>query len=176
MNKNLILVDEKDNVIGQAPKSICHLGRGRRHRAFSIFIFNKQGELLIQKRSAKKMLWPGYWANSCCSHPRTGEDMASAVNRRLWEELGLKSRLNYILKFRYQAKFKTIGSENEFCHIFAGKLNGKIKANPQEIAAWRFSSLKFLYQDIKTNPRQYAPWFKTELKKLEKIKFNPKII
>jgi isopentenyldiphosphate isomerase len=88
--EQLILVDETDRAIGEAEKKACHLGSGKLHRAFSIFIFNSRNELLIQKRSNKKMLWPDFWSNSCCSHPRKGESLDEALQRRLMQELKIK--------------------------------------------------------------------------------------
>ena len=88
-NEKLILVDKYDNVLGYKSKAECHEGEGILHRAFSIFIFNDKNQLLLQKRSAKKLLWPLYWSNSCCSHPRKGENYETATHRRLKEELGL---------------------------------------------------------------------------------------
>lgn len=173
MKDTLILVNEKDESIGLCEKVKCHIGKGLRHRAFSIFIFNTNGEVLIQKRSAKKMLWPLYWSNTCCSHPRKNEDMQDAIHRRLYEEMGLKSRLQYIFKFRYKARYKKIGSENEFCSVFAGKFHGKIRPNFDEIAEWKFINFKELIIDVKKNPKKYTPWFKIELRKLKAMKFNP---
>lgn len=96
----LILVDEQDREIGHGSKAACHDGEGVLHRAFSLFIFNEAGELLLQQRSAQKRLWPMFWSNSCCSHPRQGETMEQAVHRRLEQELGMTSALQYLYKFR----------------------------------------------------------------------------
>ena len=172
MSDTLILVNEKDESVGFCEKVKCHMGEGLRHRAFSIFIFNKKGEILIQKRSEKKMLWPLYWSNTCCSHPRKNEDIQNAIHRRLYEEMGLKSRLYYVFKFRYKAKYKNIGSENEFCSVFAGKFYGSVRPNSDEIAEWKFIKINDLITDVKKNPRKYTPWFKIELKKFQAIKFN----
>lgn len=173
MTDILILVNEKDEPVGYKEKIQCHLGRGMRHRAFSIFIFNSKGEVLIQQRSKEKMLWGGYWSNTCCSHPRKGEDMREAAHRRLFEEMGFKSRLTYAFKFRYSARFKNIGSENEFCSVFIGRFRGRVKADPSEAMAWKFIDYNKLLRDVKKNPRRYTPWFKIELRKLQDGKFNP---
>ena len=93
--EELILVDELDREIGQGAKSECHAGNGILHRAFSVFIFNSRNELLLQRRSAEKPLWPNYWSNTCCSHPRVGESMGEAVNRRLAQELGIECSLTF---------------------------------------------------------------------------------
>ena len=169
----LILVDEQDNQIGFGEKIKCHQGAGKRHRAFSVFIFDKTGRLLIQKRANEKMLWPGYWANSCCSHPRQNEIVQKAAVRRLREELGLKSDLRFVFKFRYAAKFKKIGSEREYCHVLAGRYQGKAKPNPEEIAECKFIDYYQLQKDIKKNSKIYSPWFKIELKKMRILGFDP---
>src|SRR5947207_3387152 len=100
----LILVDGNDQELGFATKAACHDGVGLLHRAFSVFLFNPAGELLLQQRSAQKRLWPLYWANSCCSHPRRGESLPAAVERRTREELALATPLAFVYKFVYQAR------------------------------------------------------------------------
>src|ERR1700728_5468992 len=107
----LILVDEADRRLGHLSKTLCHEGRGILHRAFSLLIFNGSGELLIQQRSASKRLWPLYWSNSCCSHPRVAESMEAAIHRRLYEELGLRCPLQFLFKFHYEAQFDENGAE-----------------------------------------------------------------
>ena len=134
----LILVDENDNEIGNKSKAECHDGQGILHRAFSLFIFNAEGKLLLQQRSADKRLWPKYWSNSCCSHPRQGESMDEAIQRRLHQELGMTSTLKFLYKFQYQAPFGDLGSEHELCWVYIGYSEDKVRANENEIAAWRF--------------------------------------
>ena len=95
----LILVDEHDSALGTRSKRDCHLGDGILHRAFSIFIFNESGDVLLQKRGSKKMLWPEYWSNACCSHPRFGESNLEATQRRLSQELGIETKLEFLYKF-----------------------------------------------------------------------------
>lgn len=158
----LILVDENDQQTGTAPKVKCHLGDGLLHRAFSVFLFNPDGELLIQQRSANKMLWGGYWANSCCSHPREGEDTLEAARRRIHEELGVACELRYLYKFTYQARFNDVGSEHENCWVFAGHFDGKLNVNREEIADWRFISPAALTREIESNGDIYTPWLKLE--------------
>jgi isopentenyl-diphosphate delta-isomerase len=162
----LVLVDRKDNVLGYEEKIKCHLGTGLTHRAFSIFIFNNKNEILIQKRAKGKMLWPGFWANTCCSHPRKDESYKKATKRRLKEEMGIDVNLKLVFKFYYQAKYKNIGSENELCAVLVGKYNGdEINSNPEEVEEWKWISVKELKKDIKQNPNIYAPWFKIEMRK-----------
>src|SRR5271168_4249843 len=114
----LILVDAADCRLGSMSKARCHEGRGVLHRAFSLLIFNGDGELLLQQRAPSKRLWPLYWSNSCCSHPRGAESMEMATRRRLYEELGIRCDLQFLFKFQYQAQFETAGSEQELCSVF----------------------------------------------------------
>ncbi len=168
--RKLLLVNKKDKVIGLETKEKCHQGKGILHRAFSVYVFNDKGQLLIQKRSKYKPLWPLYWANTCCSHPRKGEDYVKAGKRRLKEELGFACPLKMIDKFQYQAKYKDVGSENEICAILVGKYNGKIKASPKETADWKWVDIDKLQNDFNKNPDKYAPWLKIGLKRYLKIK------
>ena len=162
----LILVDKGDNILGYEEKEKCHLGKGMLHRAFSIFIFNSSGQLLLQERSAAKPLWPLFWSNSVCSHPRKGEDYMEAAQRRLKEEIGLETPLRSLFKFQYQAPFKTIGSENELCVVFIGKSDEPVEINPQEIAEYRYVGLEELEKDLRTRPNIYTPWFKMEWQRI----------
>ena len=106
----LILVDDADHEIGHLDRANCHAGSGVLHRAFSLFIFNGNGELLLQQRAPGKRLWPLYWSNSCCSHPRRAESMDTAIHRRLHEELGLACPLHFLFKFQYQAQFDPLAA------------------------------------------------------------------
>ena len=121
----LMLVDPSDNVIGFEEKLNAHKGDGKLHRAFSIFLFNDLGEVLLQRRSELKPLWPGYWSNTCCSHPRRGETLEEATRRRLREELDLSAKLTFLFKFEYQAQFENVGSEHELCSVFVGHVDGR---------------------------------------------------
>jgi isopentenyl-diphosphate delta-isomerase len=158
----LILVDVEDNVLGYETKEKCHQGKGILHRAFSIFIFNNSLKLLVQKRSALKPLWPLYWSNSVCSHPRKGEADLEAAHRRLKEEICIETPLQFLFKFQYQASFKDIGSENELCSVYIGKTDVPIVANPEEIDQWNYINLEELDRDIQAHPEMYTPWFKME--------------
>jgi isopentenyl-diphosphate delta-isomerase len=166
IDENLILVDAQDNVLGYETKENCHRGKGKLHRAFSIFIFNRNKELLIQQRSALKPLWPLYWSNSVCSHPRKGEADLDAAYRRLKEEISIETPLQFLFKFQYQASFKGVGSENELCSVYIGTTDAPIVANPGEIAAWRYIDLAELDRDIKAHPEIYTPWFKMEWQRI----------
>ena len=164
----LILVDPDDKEAGNLSKAECNDGDGILHRAFSLFLFNDQGELLLQQRSAEKRLWPMYWSNTCCSHPRQGESMQVATERRLQQELNTAAALEFIYKFEYQARFGDLGSENELCWVYLGRLEREAIANDSEIAALRFVSAEELSQEIETEPEQLTPWFKMEWQRLNK--------
>ncbi len=158
----LILVDEQDREIGSSSKQACHAGAGLLHRAFSVFLFNPAGELLLQQRSEQKPLWPLYWSNSCCSHPRQGEAIESAVRRRVREELALECEPRFLYKFQYHASFGDLGSERELCWVFAARCNGEPSAHPEEIAAWRWIAPATLTAEISAAPERFTPWLKLE--------------
>jgi len=162
----LILVDEHDNEIGFKSKSDCHRGHGTLHRAFSILLFDDHQRLLLQQRSAVKPLWPLYWSNSCCSHPRRGESMQQATHRRLLEELGIDAELEFLYKFIYQADFYELGAEHELCHVFIGRADGQVEVHPDEIADWRWVEWQEIDRDLAESPESYTPWFKLEWKQL----------
>jgi isopentenyl-diphosphate delta-isomerase len=161
-SEQLILVDDHDREIGFKGKADCHTGFGVLHRAFSIFVFNAENELLLQQRSPSKMLWPGYWSNTCCSHPRRGEATADAVTRRLKQELGFTCPLEYLYKFKYQAQFGSVGAEHELCSVYYGRYDGPVDVNVTEIAAWRFVGVAALEAELKRAPETFTPWFKME--------------
>jgi isopentenyl-diphosphate delta-isomerase len=161
-SEQLILVDDHDREIGFKAKTDCHLGKGVLHRAFSIFVFNSNNELLLQQRSPAKMLWPGFWSNTCCSHPRRGEQMATAVTRRLTQELGFTCPLEYLYKFKYHAQFGAVGAEHELCSVYFGRYDGSVDVNVNEIAAWRFVGVEALEAELTAAPETFTPWFKME--------------
>ena len=161
-NEQLILVDSDDNEIGYSSKSECHKDLGLLHRAFSIFLFNSTGELLIQKRSIKKELWGQYWSNSCCSHPRKGEDLHEAAIRRVQQELSIECGLNFLYKFQYQENYSDRGSEHELCSVFYGLYDGTISCNENEIEDWRMISSTQLNEEIGQPNILYTPWLKLE--------------
>lgn len=165
--KLLIVVDENDKKIGLENKLKCHMGKGILHRAYTIFIFNNNGQLLIQKRSKDKLLWPLSWEASCSSHPYEGENLIESAEKRLKEELGFTCKLKDIGKFQYQAFYKNIGAENEICHLLIGKYNGEIRPNPKEIAKWKWININTLREDIKQSPNKYAPWLEIALEKIK---------
>jgi isopentenyl-diphosphate Delta-isomerase len=164
--EKIILVDKNDNEIGFDEKEKCHINPAKLHRAFSIFIFNKKGELLVHKRSAKKKTWPGFWTNTCCSHPRKGERVKEAVERRLREELGFSTELKEIFKFQYDARCNSKYGENEIDHVFVGFFDGKPAPDGDEIDELKYIAPAELLADMKKKPKVYTPWFKIALPKV----------
>ena len=159
----LILVDEADRELGFLGKELCHDGQGILHRAFSLLIFNDTGELLLQQRAPSKRLWPMYWSNSCCSHPRRGESMEAAIKRRLHEELGLSCPLHFLFKFQYQAQFEARGAENELCSVFIARCSDELKVNRNEILGWRWIAPAALEAEMSgSDAQKFTPWFKLE--------------
>jgi isopentenyl-diphosphate delta-isomerase len=166
-SESLILVDDEDREIGTSSKANCHVGDGLLHRAFSVFLFNADGKLLIQQRSAQKPLWPLYWSNSCCSHPHVEESVEDAGRRRVRQELSIECDLLYLYKFKYQASFGDAGAEHELCHVFAGYISDDIAAHPEEIADWRYVDPHELSSEIAANADSYTPWMKLEWERIE---------
>lgn len=162
----LILVDHQDHETGFLDKGSCHDGDGLLHRAFSLFVFNTKGQLLLQQRAADKRLWPGYWANSCCSHPRRGEQMDQAVQRRLQQELGMHCELEYLYRFEYQARYRELGAEHELCWVYVGSTDAPVQANPTEIDDWRFVEPDQLDEELAAQPDRFTPWLQLEWKRL----------
>lgn len=161
-NDLLIIVDSNDNEVGTLGKTDCHKGAGTLHRAFSVFLFDEQGRVLIQQRSANKPLWPLIWANSCCSHPRAGETCDDAAARRIEEELGLRCELDYLYKFEYQAQWDADKAEHELCWVFAGHFSGELTIDPNEIADSRLLTPEELSAAITARPDEFSPWLKLE--------------
>lgn len=167
-NEPLIVVDENDNVLGHESKLACHQGGGRLHRAFSIFVFNRHNELLLQQRSSQKLLWPLYWSNSCCSHPRQGESDLKSAQRRLQEELSINVRPEFVYRFRYHASFGDIGAEHELCSVYIARSDEPIKVNDNEVANWCYIAPESVDLELAENPERYTPWLKLEWPRLRK--------
>lgn len=160
---SLILVDRADREVGYLDKARCHAGHGVLHRAFSLLIFNARHELLLQQRAAGKRLWPLYWSNSCCSHPRRRESMEAAIHRRLGEELGLSCALHFLFKFEYQAQFDPTGAEHELCSVYIGRSDEPVHINPEEVRACRWVSPQLLQQELAgADGGCFTPWFRLE--------------
>jgi isopentenyl-diphosphate delta-isomerase len=162
----VILVNKKDEPIGAMEKSEAH-EKGILHRAFSVFIFNSKGEMLLQQRAKNKYHSAGLWSNSCCSHPYPGEKINEAAERRLNEELGFKIPLQKIFDFIYHVPFKNGLIENEFDHVFIGQYDGNIKINPDEVNDYSFKTITQIKQELDDDPGKYTEWFKISFPKIE---------
>ena len=161
----VILVDENDEEVGTEEKIKTHR-EGKLHRAFSIFVFNPKGELLLQRRAKIKYHSGGLWTNTCCSHPSPGETLEEAVHRRLKEEMGFDCELEEIFSFTYQVKFDNDLFENEYDHVFIGKFDGEPTPNPEEVDEWKWIDLEELKKDIQENPDSYTYWLKQSIDKV----------
>ena len=160
-DQEIILVDEDDNQIGYETKLKAHEGDGKLHRAFSIFVFDAMGKLLLQRRAKKKYHFGGLWTNTCCSHPKKGERIQDAVHTRLRQEFGFDTELKEIFSFLYRASDVESGlTEHELDHVFYGKFNEEPHPNLDEIEDWKWVDLTELTKDLESNPQNYTPWFK----------------
>jgi isopentenyl-diphosphate delta-isomerase len=159
MKDLLILVDENDNELGTLDKLAVHQ-RGVLHRAFSVFIFNSKGELLLQQRSDEKYHSPGLWSNTCCSHPVSGENLANAVSRRLKDEMDIQCAAAFAFHFIYKAEFSNGLTEHEYDHVFIGRCDDEPSPDPREVKAWKYMGLQKLQADILENPGDYSEWLK----------------
>lgn len=163
----LILVDDADREIGHLDRNDCHAGSGVLHRAFSLLIFNAEGQLLLQQRAAGKRLWPLYWSNSCCSHPRRDETMEVAIHRRLREELGIDCPLRFLFKFQYQAQFDAAAAERELCSVFIGRCTGRVHPNAAEVHDCRWIDTAALQAELQgPEARTFTPWFRIEWERI----------
>ena len=160
----VVIVNKKDQVLGEESRNVAHQVNGLLHRGFIVLIFNQKRELLLVKRSKKKMLWSLFW-DGCCSHPRLGEGYIKAGERRLKEELGFSCQLKHIDKFYYRAVYQDVGSEEEICAVLEGKYNGQIKPDSEEVADYRWIDLEELEKEIKTRPEIFVPWLKLIIRK-----------
>ena len=157
--EKVILVDENDTQVGLMPKLEAHQ-KGLLHRAFSVFIFNSNHQLLLQKRAVSKYHSGGLWTNTCCSHPREGEETINAANRRLIEEMGIKTNLRKVFDFIYKAELDNELTENEFGHVFYGIYNEDPIINTEEADDFKWIDMETLNNDITANGQNYTVWFK----------------
>jgi isopentenyl-diphosphate delta-isomerase len=157
--EEVILVTPEDEVIGTMPKMEAH-EKAVLHRAFSVFVLNGQGEVLLQQRAAHKYHSPLLWTNTCCSHQRIGESNIEAGKRRLREEMGFETELEELFSFIYKAPFDNGLTEHELDHVLLGYYNGKPEVNPEEVAAWKWMGLEGIRADLGTNPERYTAWFR----------------
>ena len=159
MMEEVVLVDEFDNTIGTMEKMEAHRS-GKLHRAFSVILFNSEGEMLLQKRSKKKYHSGGLWTNACCSHPAPGESMEAAARRRLMEEMGIDVQPKFSYKFIYRTNLDQNLIEHELDHVFVGLYNGTPTINKEEVEDWKFVSVSWLKNDVLKNPQEYTYWFR----------------
>jgi isopentenyl-diphosphate delta-isomerase len=164
--QQVILVNEQDEPTGTMEKIEAHK-KGLLHRAFSVFIFNDKGELLLQKRALNKYHSGGLWTNSCCSHPQPGEETIIAAQRRLNEEMGFTARLEKIFDFSYKAEFNNGLTEYEFDHVFAGKYEGKIEYNKEEVMDYCYKSIPDVRNSLQDHPDKFTKWFHLAFPKVE---------
>lgn len=165
MEELVILVDEEDTEIGISEKIEAHKNP-KLHRAFSIFIFDSKGKMLIHQRAHGKYHCPDLWTNACCSHPKPNESTDDAAHRRLVEEMGFDTKLDELFHFIYKAPFDNGLTEWELDHVFLGTFEGEIVPNPEEVGDFKYIDLDELEEDIKNNPDNYTPWFKIAVVKV----------
>ena len=157
--EQVILVDLDDNPIGLMEKIEAH-EKALLHRAFSVFILNKKGELMLQQRALSKYHSPGLWTNTCCSHQRDGEESLAAGKRRMQEEMGFSCELKALFSFIYKAPFDNGLTEHELDHVMLGYYEEAPKINPDEVASWKWMDIAAVKEDIAKNPSSYTAWFK----------------
>lgn len=164
--EQVILVDEKDTAIGSLPKMEAH-EKGLLHRAFSVFIFNSAGEMLLQQRAAHKYHSPGLWSNSCCSHPRPGEATKDAAMRRLQEEMGFSTPLEKAFDFIYKTTFDNGLTEHEFDHVFIGYYNGTVLPDQAEVSDYAYYAPGEIETALENEADRFTTWFQIAFPKVK---------
>lgn len=159
MKERITLVDKDDIPLGPIEKLEAH-EKGLLHRAFSVFIFNSKGELLLQKRASGKYHSAGLWTNTCCSHPNYGEEITDAIYRRLKEEMGMRVTVNFKFKFIYKASLDNNLTEHEIDHVYFGFSDDAPVINPEEVSDWKHISMEEVQNEIESHPEEYTSWFK----------------
>jgi len=163
------LVDERDNEIGLMPKTEAHK-KAMLHRAISVFIFNSDGDWLLQRRALSKYHSAGLWTNTCCTHPLPNESNIDAANRRLRQEMGMQCQLKEIFSFTYKEALDNELTEHEFDHVFIGISNFVPRINPKEVADFKYVSYNDLTLNIINNPTLYTVWFKKIIERVNMLK------
>ena len=161
----VVLVDTEDQEVGVMEKIEAH-ERGELHRAFSVFLFNHEGQMLLQQRAFTKYHSGGLWTNACCSHPRPGEVVESAAKRRLQEELGISAEIDYRFNFLYKSDYENGLSEHEYDHVYFGSFSGPLTPNEEEVHAYKYVSIKDLENWVKAKPEDFTTWFRICLPKV----------
>lgn len=164
--EQVILVDENDQQIGLMEKMEAH-ERGLLHRAFSVFVFNDQNQLLLQQRAKEKYHSGGLWTNTCCSHPRDGEGLVNAGERRLEEEMGFVCPIEPVFSFIYKAELDNDLTEHELDHVLLGRFNDAPVPNPDEVMNWKYVDLEWIVSDMEQNPQDYTAWFRIVFDKVK---------
>jgi len=159
IEEQVILVNENDEQTGVMSKLEAH-EKGVLHRAFSVFVFNENNELMLQQRTLEKYHSPGLWTNTCCSHQRVGESNIEAGKRRLYEEMGFVTDLKETTSFIYKAPFDNGLTEHEYDHVMLGYYNGDPNINVDEVADWKWMAIEEVKNDILAHPKLYTEWFK----------------
>lgn len=166
MDQEIILVNEHDEVVGTAEKMQVHR-EGLMHRAFSVFIFDTKGRMLLQQRAKEKYHGAFLWTNACCSHPYPNENIAAAAARRLNEELGFTTKLEKIFEFTYHAKVENDLIEHEYDHVFAGEYESEIHPNAEEVMDYSYKEMTEIQAAIEHHPEKFTSWFKIAFPKVE---------
>lgn len=166
MSEYLILVDENDKQWGKLEKLLVHQ-LGLLHRAFSVFIFNSKSELLLQQRADEKYHSGGLWTNTCCSHPQFGEEIKTAIDRRLQEEMGMSCKTEFLFSFTYKATFDNGLTEHEYDHVYFGMSDDLPVPQKTEVKSWKYMNLPDLEKDMMAYPEQYTEWLKICLPELK---------
>jgi isopentenyl-diphosphate delta-isomerase len=169
IEEEVILVNERDEQTGTIAKMEAHR-KALLHRAFSIFIFNSKGEMLLQQRAMGKYHSPGLWTNTCCSHPRPGEEVEKAAQRRLKEEMGIDTQLHKAFDFIYRTEFENGLTEFEFDHVYTGVFNGPLYPDRQEVHDYCYRSMEDIEYDLQRRPEKYSAWFRIAFPKILSLK------
>ena len=164
--ERVILVDEADRELGVEEKLAAHRDGGRLHRAFSVFVFDDDGRLLLQRRADGKYHSAGLWSNTCCGHPRPGEEVTEAARRRLFEEMGFDCPLESRFSFEYKAELENGLTEHELDHVLVGRFAGTPSPDPSEVGAWRAASPSDIGTELAESPEAFSAWFPIAFRRL----------
>ncbi len=168
MEEFVILVDTNDRETGKMEKMQAHI-EAKLHRAFSVFVFNSKGELMLQQRALSKYHTPGLWTNTCCSHPRPGEQTIDAAHRRLVEEMGFDCEIEEVFSFLYKVPFDNNLTEHEIDHVFVGSSDAVPEINPEEVESYRFATMDSIREEMKLTPGKFTPWFRIAFERVDEF-------